>query len=1280
MMKSFRISRKPSVKAGNAPQEQGDPKDVDTAPREEKEEIPKFLAQDVNAGGMSILKKKATTDKVERLVFHPTNSMVAVVDRGAKVMVWDYEADDVVYINQAGGVDEGAIQEILLRKKAERHSALINDVVQEGTGKAKNDFQYQMKSVPSGRVNDIAFLDRHTCLWQQGYQESLGGNSLDSCRGISDLQQGDLRELGKHCWLITATENKVSFHDMASSSTADFSRQMYFESKEPTKLAVLVYNSLSLVGRQAEQVSASAAQHMQGVSPLVAVGTSSGSIYLLHVGSGTVVAKCSGAHGKPITCLQTIGPAHPGGPDRLVSGSADGTIAIWDPSRSAKTFDKGSASSIQPVKSFKAHDGGIFDMGLFGLQVVGKNGLLAVQPYIASVGADKQLCAWNASTWNRDHMPLQVLPKDCLVSVGSTMRAGIGLGSTMPLVGVSDKSCCVFALDPKESKFNVLINVESMIDKGDKKRPKIYRMAVSPSKPSIVGLATNTSVVILKDYTSAMIPSSVSLVSQNMFSESYMKLKENSKPAEEEEAEGEKEPIRIPPGLLSINVVDGKLVSSLYKMDMDKNIDSKDRTMHLENVGSLILANLDFPVQEDTRIESSPSGRYISVVWPKLNQYSVYGYCSKGIESSWRLIDSGEGSQLVWSTTAPIYAVLKVASVPLATAFEPAPMQMMYSQNEVADAVPSVPAENQDKDKDVDTTEDATEPAQPEERIVPEERTVPTQTELDVSGNVIVHAIEDSEEPKYIGSSEISLGDGQPVKIFGGSLLGISASEPSSKPSLRFFSWVDFSPVGSNIPSPNWISWDPESTMCALGYDSSIQMCAVYPHFHCFASLGIGQSESAFWQPRQLYVSTPTSINAIFTDSRESYVEVICLADFNGQNKGTQSQKQGYVFGHKRLRPSGPVRLVGTKHSYLVVQDSLERPFLVSLRSYGLRSRSVAAKGDIDTAVTLAAKYVRPVLHDGTAQCLLAMGSDRDFEKVLNLPGLSPEMRISIAIRHGDWHSAARAFQAHSLGVNDTIYSNLINEHVEALSPSTMLQSPMAIGERNMAAVSNILEEEAAAYTFEDKERMQGSDTASEAYSSASSSEAEDVIAEEEEEEYVDPIDWNSWRETEEETEEESQHTDGMRDRSIHSSVPILDRTEIIRILESVDLGLELSSIALDGHGESARQILSALLAYSSSISQDRLETLVDHMVMCNMTESLRNLWSVTSSTSAASQNASVASILAASIGGLRDTNMVESLKDAGLYPLAFLYAAVWGQGNPDHIESLWREQLRHYS
>jgi len=138
-----------------------------------------------------------------------------------------------------------------------------------------------------------------------------------------------------------------------------------------------------------------------------------------------------------------------------------------------------------------------------------------------------------------------------------------------------------------------------------------------------------------------------------------------------------------------------------------------------------------------------------------------------------------------------------------------------------------------------------------------------------------------------------------------------------------------------------------------------------------------------------------------------------------------------------------------------------------------------------------------------------------------------------------------------------------------------------------------------------------------------------------------------------------------------------LDQAELKRILESVDLGLELSTIALNGHSESARQILGTLLAYSSSLSRDRLEKLVDLMVMANMTESLRNLWSVTSSMPPSTQSTSVLSLLSASVGGLCDANIVDSLREAGLYPLAFLYAAVWGQGNPDVIESVWKDHVR---
>ena len=46
----------------------------------------------------------------------------------------------------------------------------------------------------------------------------------------------------------------------------------------------------------------------------------------------------------------------PGGPDMLLTASADGTLAVWDPSR---TPVRGADRELAPRHSFKAHDNGI---------------------------------------------------------------------------------------------------------------------------------------------------------------------------------------------------------------------------------------------------------------------------------------------------------------------------------------------------------------------------------------------------------------------------------------------------------------------------------------------------------------------------------------------------------------------------------------------------------------------------------------------------------------------------------------------------------------------------------------------------------------------------------------------------------------------------------------------------------------------------------------------------------------------------------------------------------
>lgn len=645
------------------------------------------------------------------------------------------------------------------------------------------------------------------------------------------------------------------------------------------------------------------------------------------------------------------------------------------------------------------------------------------------------------------------------------------------------------------------------------------------------------------------------------------------------------------------------------------------------------MAELDHPVQEPILIENSPSGKSMSVLWPNLERYSIYG-CSD--EYTWHLIDSGIGKSIVWSSTAPIYAVLS-------------------GDVQTLDMIQQLKPEEINVDPQIDQ--------QPATEI---------QFPTIEPSRVKVHAIDETSNPKYVGANEVSLGGARPMKIFGGALLGITATDATSGDcSLRFFSWVDFSPIGNNLPNPRGVSWEPECTMCALLYDSGIQLFSVYPSFHCFASLAISKAESALWQSRQLYVSNTNGLYLVFADPLHEYVQEVFLADFHGHASEISGSSGAEVFGPVRLRPAGPVRLVGIKHSHLIIHDAHERPFILSLRNHGLRARSLAAKGDIAGASALTIRNIHAPLHDNIGQFLIAMGSGRDYEESLRLPGLSPEMEISIAIRNEDWNRASLVFQAYALGVSNVVYSSLTG--IESKTSVVGLTSPQTTVERNMATVSNILEEaEREQNGLSDSEEGSTQDQSSD----QNASETEDESEGNSEEEFVDPVDWDTWDEGIEDIKDIQS-----KQKSV-SATPTLDTSELQRILQSVDLGLDLSDLALNGHTDAARTVLGALLGYAPMLPKGRLKRLVEHMVMGGMTESLRNVLAsiIVSPPNNALHSTAVASLIAASVGGLQDGPILDSLKSSGLYPLAFLFSAVWGQGNPDACEDSWRESINHRS
>jgi hypothetical protein len=513
---------------------------------------------------LSIKAIKASKDKVDRVIFHPVQPWVAYSERNNAVTVWNYESNEVcgcltrsrfcflypkqshlctffvtlidfssqrrlslplsqvIYSNQLGGADDGALQEAALRKRADAVAAAAGAPPAQGLSPAQ-EASLATKSAASGSVNDLAFLDIDTCFWQIALQRWMqyGAHDAASIPAMSHIRGVDGRR-----WIIAACENKVTLHDLASSQSLDLSRSGAFESKSPTRLAFMFLNSPSLTGAMAATAkTASAGAAAPHLSPVLAVGVSSGAIYLVSPTSMTVFAKLTGAHRGAITALCPLGGETLGAPDRLVSTSADGTVAIWDPSR---TPVRGSDREMAPVKSFKAHESGIKDATFFISYSGDKPEELPLR--LATVGDDKKLCLWNVSNWGTLDK-LQPLPKASCHSVKFAPWGGAGLGVHPSLIIASGESTALLGVNPATKHIIPLIDLQGMIDPGSKKIPKVYHFSVHPTRPYLMVAATNTGVVLLTADPGEL-PAVVALPAQVMTLEALMHASE----AKEEQA------------------------------------------------------------------------------------------------------------------------------------------------------------------------------------------------------------------------------------------------------------------------------------------------------------------------------------------------------------------------------------------------------------------------------------------------------------------------------------------------------------------------------------------------------------------------------------------------------------------------------------------------------------------------------------------------------------------------------------------------------------------------
>jgi hypothetical protein len=226
--------------------------------------------------------------------------------------------------------------------------------------------------------------------------------------------------------------------------------------------------------------------------------------------------------------------------------------------------------------------------------------------------------------------------------------------------------------------------------------------------------------------------------------------------------------------------------------------------------------------------------------------------------------------------------------------------------------------------------------------------------------------------------------------------------------------------------------------MVALGYLRQVQLFRARPCFEPIGAIPVAGATGAAWALRQLYLSTTTGVYVAFIAAGESQgptgrslldlgddgagpkepaVALVALASLGGTDAAgsLRAADGGGQPGDAALpapapRPPGPVALLGAFEGSVWMVNSFGQPTALPMSHPGLRTRGLAAMGDVVGAVRVAAAGLAPEHHDGLAAFLATMAGHVGAHMALvGLPGLSLDMEVELCIATGEALEGGRA-------------------------------------------------------------------------------------------------------------------------------------------------------------------------------------------------------------------------------------------------------------------------------